>query len=170
VSKNGFEALARGDLDRAEEFYNRALALAPGSASIQFNLTMAKLNRGNVSKAREELEKIMAQHPKYAFAQCELAMIALANDRLDLARQMLDGLSEFDHFHMQEFAALCRTKVLYCIVAESSQEGARRWFEMWEELSPDDPKLELVRPLVENTFLTGAKAKRLLLAYREVDA
>jgi tetratricopeptide (TPR) repeat protein len=169
VSKIGFEALSKGDLDRAEEFYSKALALAPGSASVLFNLAMVQLNRGKIRETREELEKIAAQHPNYAFAQCELAMMALANDRFDLARQVLDGLSGFDRFHVQEFAALCRTNALYCIVAESSREGARRWLDMWEGLLPDDPKLDLLRPLVENTFLSGAKARRLLLPYREVD-
>jgi tetratricopeptide (TPR) repeat protein len=167
MSVMGFEALSRHDADRAEEFFSKALAFAPGSASMLFNLAMVNVNRGNVREAREELEMIAAQHPKYAFAQCELAMIALANDRKEEARRLLDGLAALDHYHMQEFAALSRTNALYCVVAESSHEGAQRWLDMWEELLPDDPKLDLVRPIVDNKFFSVSHAKRLLLRYRE---
>ena len=163
----GLEALQRKELDRAEELFSQALAMVPDSASIQYNLAALQVERGNVVKARELLQTLAARHPQYAFAHCQLALLALANDRKEEARKLLDAVSSYDHFHGAEFVSFCKAQILYYIVAEPDREAAEHWLNMWEDLVPDDPKLDTMRPLVKNSLLARLHAKSMLAPLRE---
>ncbi|GAG51236.1 unnamed protein product, partial [marine sediment metagenome] len=50
--------------------------------------------------------------------------------------------------HYSEFDSFCGAFIqLY--LAEGEVDVARTWFKMWEEINPDNPKLEALRRQVE---------------------
>jgi len=167
VAAEGFEAMRRGKWDRAQEFFAKALAMAPNSASIGFNLAVAEANQGNITKAIADMKALAERHPKYAFAHCQLALHALANDRSEEARERLKTVSAFEHFHFDEFATFCQSQVLFFIIGDPNLEAAKHWLRMWEQFYPDDPKLDIVRPVVGDSLLARTAAKSLISWLRE---
>jgi tetratricopeptide (TPR) repeat protein len=167
LRSSGVEALKEGDLDRAEQFFSQALTQAPASVSIQFNLAAIEVHRGNIKRASELMKSISTQHPQYPFALTELALIAMANNRGDEARELLNRLTALDHFHYDEFANYCKVQFLYFTIVDSNREAAKKWLDMWEQLLPDDSRLEALRPLLGSSLLARAYAKQLLAPLRE---
>jgi len=76
----------RGDLAQAEAGYERALALAPGRASVMNNLAAVYLERGKLADARRLCESVLQNDP-----QDEAALLNLGNClvRQDLAAEAL---------------------------------------------------------------------------------
>ncbi len=167
VAARGFKEMQRGEWERAQEFFSQALAMAPNSASIGFNLAVAEANQGNLAKAVAEMKALAERHPKYAYVHCQLALHALANGRIEEARERLKTLFAFEHFHFEEFATFCQSQVLFFIIGDPNLEAAKHWLNMWERFYPDDPKLEIVRPVVVDSPLARAGAKKLIAWLRE---
>jgi len=167
VAARGFEAMQRGKWDRAQEFFSKALDMAPNSVSIRFNLAIAEANQGNITKAMADMKALAERHPKYAFVHCQLALHALANDCIEEARERLKTVSAFEHFHFDELATFCQSQVIFFIIGDPNLEAAKRWLQMWEQFYPDDPKLEIVRPVVGDSLLARAGAKALISWLRE---
>jgi Flp pilus assembly protein TadD len=163
----GIKALRDDDPERGEQFLLQALAEAPNSASIQYNLSLSEVLRGNVKKAKAMLQAITARHPKYVFAFCQLALIALANDRLDEALEIFNRISGIEHFHYEEFANYCKARMLYSILAEQEREAAQHWFDMWEQMLPDDGRLNTMRPLLKDSMFARFRARQTLAALQE---
>ena len=166
LSAAAIEAMLQENLERAEELFNQALAFAPESVSLQFNKATIHLHRGNPATAHQLMQEIAQRHPRYVFAKCQLLLFALANDRKEEALAWLKELISLEHFHYMEFADFCRVQIFYYLIAEPNNEAAKHWLDMWEKATPNDPKLDTMSPLVENEFLSGFKAKSMLLPYR----
>lgn len=82
----GDQALARGDLDVAQERYARALAARPGAAAAHTGLGRAALARGDLAAAQREFESALAREPDAARAHLGLGEIARRAGRLEAAR------------------------------------------------------------------------------------
>jgi tetratricopeptide (TPR) repeat protein len=162
VAARGFEDMRRGQWERAQEFFSKALDMAPNSASIGFNLAVAEANQGKIAKAIADMKALAERHPKYAFAHCQLALHALANDRIEEARERLKTVSAFEHFHFDEFATFCQSQVIFYIIGDPNLEAAKHWLQMWEQFAPDDPKLDIIRPVVGDSRPARTAAKSLI--------
>jgi tetratricopeptide (TPR) repeat protein len=163
----GLRALASGKFDQAEEFLSEALAMAPNSVSLQFNLTTAQANQGKIAKAVADMKALAERHPQYAFVHCQLALHALANGRIEEARKRLKTVFALEHFHFEEFAIFCQAQVIFYIIGDPDLEAARHWLQMWEQFYPDDPKLDIIRPVVKNTLSARLQAMALISWLRE---
>jgi len=166
LSAAAIEAMLKENLERAEDLFNQALVFAPDSVSLQFNKATIHLHRGNPATARQLMQEIAERYPRYAFAKGQLILFALANDRKDEAFAWLKEMMNLEHFHFMEFADFCRVQIFYYLIAEPNNDAAKHWLDMWEKATPNDPKLDTMSPLVENEFLSGFKAKSMLLPYR----
>lgn len=167
LQAEGVDALRDDDPERGERFLLQALAEAQNSVSIQYNLALAEVQRGQVKKAKALLQAIAERHPKYAFAICQLALLALANDRMEEALELLDRISGIEHFHYEEFASYCKARMFYAILAGQEREAAQHWFDMWERMLPDDDRLDVMRPLLQDSMFPRFRAKQMLAALRE---
>lgn len=150
--------MRRNEWDLAEQFFSQALAMAPDSVSLQFNLATAEANQGKITKAVEDMKALAKRHPKYAFVHNQLALHALANGRIEEARERLKTVFALEHFHFEEFAAFCQSQVIFYIIGDPNLEAAKHWLRMWEQFYPEDPKLEIIRPVVGDSPRAGAKA------------
>ncbi len=159
--------MKRGDLDRGELLLTQALAQAPDSAGIQYNLTYVELLHGNIKKARERLQALTQQHPQYAFALCQLALIEMANDRLEEARELLKRAFMLEHFHFDEFTIFCKAQILFSLVGQSDYASAKQWWDTWEDFVPDDPQLEMMRPVMISSPFARLRATQMLASLRE---
>ena len=63
---------------------------------------------------------------------------------LENAHDLLDGLMQRERLHYSEYDALCMAQIELSL-EEKNKEAARSWFEMWEQVDPDNPKLERYR-------------------------
>jgi Flp pilus assembly protein TadD len=164
----GLEALRNDDLEAAAQLFTEALAAAPNSASIQHNLSAIEVQRGNIKGARERLQALTQQHPQYAFGLCQLALIEIANNHSEEARDLLKRASTLEHFHYEEFAAYCKARLFSEVLGdEPNYEAAKRWLAMWEQLLPEDPRLDDVRPLTKDSMFSRMHARAMLAPLRE---
>jgi len=166
-ARRGLMAMQENDMERAREFFMNALAVAPDSASLQFNLATVEAYRGNVAGAMANVRKIVELHPQYSFARCELALHALANDHIEEAREYLQAVMALEHFHFDEFSNFCQAQMLFFIIGDHNLEAAEQWLKMWEQYAGDHPKLEIFRPLLKDSFFTRMKAMSLIHWLRE---
>jgi tetratricopeptide (TPR) repeat protein len=81
--------LALGDVRRAQEEAQRALAIAPDGAYAQLRAGMAQLAAGRASEACAVLERAVAARPSWATAKYELARALMASSEEERARALL---------------------------------------------------------------------------------
>lgn len=86
----GRHAVARGQLDRAAEFFARRLERDPDDLDAMAALGNIELGRGRSSHARPWFEALLARAPEHADAYLALADAALAADQPTKAREWLD--------------------------------------------------------------------------------
>jgi Flp pilus assembly protein TadD len=166
-SRSGIRALRNNDFEQAERHFQNALEIDPKSASLRFNLAVAKIHQGDFAEGKKIMWSLVEQHPKYAFARTMLATIAIANGRKEEAQELIKSLHTFERFHYDEFASYCKTQVLFFLVSEPNAEGAKRWMDMWEQVTPDDPHLSMLKSAVSLSNLSRPVTRRILAAYVE---
>jgi tetratricopeptide (TPR) repeat protein len=163
----GLKAMRRNEWDRAEKLFSQALAMAPDSVSLRFNLATAAANQGKIAKAVEDMKTLAEHHPKYVFVHNQLALHALANGRIEEARERLKTVFALEHFHIDEFMNFCQAQIMFFIIGDPNPEAASHWLRMWEQLAPDHPNLDLFRPLVKNAAFSRLQAMSLIEWLRE---
>jgi len=102
----GETALARGDVASAEERFERALALAPGSAAPRLGLARVARRRGDLVAQREWLEQAALQGGAGAAPQIALAGLEVEAGRRDRAMELLAEALERDPEAPSAHAAL----------------------------------------------------------------
>lgn len=143
-------ALRKSDGERAERMFIKALDLCPRDTSLLYNLAIAYNLQGRKKEADALIKQIHEQHPDYMFARIIIAQQYMEQDELDQARQLLEPLMERDRMHYSEFDAFCAA-FIQLHLAEGNRDAARTWFEMWEQINPDNPQLEMVRRRLDNS-------------------
>jgi tetratricopeptide (TPR) repeat protein len=79
---------AKGDIDKAIEQFDRALAVKPGAAAPTLGLAKAHFSKGDVDKAVKLFEQVMAAHPGTPEAtQAETFLKELRKDKEDDQRR-----------------------------------------------------------------------------------
>lgn len=163
----GIQALKSNNFEQAETHFQNAIVIDPKSASLRFNFAVAKIHQGDFVEGKKILWSLVDQHPKYAFARTILATIAIANGRKNEAQELLKSLNMFEHFHYDEFASYCKTQVLFFLVSEPNTKEVKRWLDMWEQVTPDDPQLSTLKSTAAKSKFSRLKILRMLAAYME---
>ena len=68
-----------------KEYYERALAVAPGYSAAHYNLGVAAAERGDSEEAIQRYQKTVELEPRYAEAWCNMGVIYKSQGRLDQA-------------------------------------------------------------------------------------
>jgi len=92
----GEEALARGELEAAEDRFERVLAVHPGSARAHLGAGRVALARGDPSAARNHFEQTLAANPEAVDALVGLADLEAAEGRPAAARELLERAARLD--------------------------------------------------------------------------
>ena len=154
-------ALYESDGLRAERALSLALAEDPKDPSLLNNLAVAFRLQGRDEDADALLRRIHEDHPDYLFARTGLAQQHIERGELEEARQLLEPLLYRRRMHYSEFDSFCGVHIeLY--LAEDNVDAACTWFEMWERVDPENPKLEVFRRRVGKSSGSAGFRKRLL--------
>lgn len=137
-------ALYESDGARAESALMKALAVYPEDPSLLNNLSIAFNLQGRYEEADALLQQIYERYPDYLFARSRMAQRHVERGEFEEARHLLESLMQRERMHYSEFDSFCGAFIqLY--LAEGKVDVARTWFKMWEEIDPDNPKLEALR-------------------------
>ena len=90
------------------------------------------------------LQDIHRRFPDYTFGIISMAHMAMQVGDVDKARDLLNGLMQRKRLHYSEYEVLCMAQIELCL-AEKNKDAARSWFETWERVDPENPKLEMYR-------------------------
>jgi tetratricopeptide (TPR) repeat protein len=144
---DALQATHDGDDEEAEHLLKQALAVEPDKPDLLNNLAAVYAATGREPAALELWQQIFDRSPDYLFARASLARAAALRGEADKARELLAPLFSRRRLHFSEFAAFSGAQI-DLLLAEGHKDGARSWFEMWAEATPDDPRLDHYRRLV----------------------
>jgi Flp pilus assembly protein TadD len=144
---DALQATHDGDDEEAEQLLKQALAMEPDKPDLLNNLAAVYAATGREPAALELWQQIFDRSPDYLFARASLARAAALRGEADKARELLAPLFSRRRLHFSEFAAFSGAQI-DLLLAEGHKDGARSWFEMWAEATPDDPRLDHYRRLV----------------------
>jgi tetratricopeptide (TPR) repeat protein len=148
-------ALQDRDGAAAEALFAEALRLHPDHASLAYNRAMAVAMQGRNEEAMSLVREIHARHPDYLFARARLAEEAVERGDFDTAQNLLDPLLSRRRFHHSEYGTFCHAQISL-LSAKGSTEGARSWLQMWRQVDPDNPGIELWQRRIGKRSLLGS--------------
>lgn len=90
--RRGKEAEAEGNVERAIDFYERALGENPDNEAVCFQLALLYDRRGEDSKAIELYERLCTSEPVHLNALMNLAILYEDNNFYDQAKRCLDAV------------------------------------------------------------------------------
>jgi len=138
------EALHAGNGVKGETLLKQALEIEPNNPALLNNLGKAYELQGRQREAEELAYQIHERFPDYLFGRTNLAMVLILKGELDRADELLKPLFSRQRMHFGEYGAFAAAQVELAL-ARGNRKAARSWFEMWEQVDPDDPNLEHFR-------------------------
>lgn len=159
LSSHAIEALHAGNWKHAQELLEQALKLEE-SPTLLNNLAMALQEQGQIEQSQAITASIQTRFPDYFFGICAAALEAIERDDLDEARTLLKKLGERKRLHITEYNMMCETEIHFAL-AMKNLNGARAWFQAWEKVSPEDPRLNQYRSALFDTGLLAPLRKLL---------
>jgi tetratricopeptide (TPR) repeat protein len=152
LAADAMEEVKYGDPAKGERMLKQAIEIAPDIPSLLNNLAAAYGRQGKDEEARNLLAEIRRRFPNYFFGITNEAMNLARDGKPDEAEELLKPLFQLKRMHTSEYASLCCAQVEIAI-ARRNRESALSWIQMWENVYPDDPNLEIIRSLVERPRL-----------------
>ena len=125
----------------AEPLLKKALELEPDAPDLMNNLALALGQQGLENEANALIRDIASRYPDYIFARASLAKLHLRDGDIKTAEALLLPFLERDRFNFMEFGAFADTYI-ELLMAQKQRDGARTWLNMWEQVNPDDPRLD----------------------------
>ena len=144
LADQGFKALRDVNAKVAEMKLRRATELEPDAPDLWNNLAMALLMQGRKKESDDICENVSNRWPDYFFGRTAYANRLVLSRHYEKAFEILDELQHRDTFHRTEFVALCKSFIVY-FAARKEKPSVRRWFELLEQVAPDDldiPRLQ----------------------------
>ncbi len=135
-----YDLLLDDNLVDAKLLAQELIGEAPDFPSAYNQLAVVYERQGQREKARELLEKTYTRFPDYFFSRVALARMMIAEKRVEEAMDLVNPLMRRTKLHYSEFQALARMQMEISL-AKKSNEGARMWLEMWQQIEPDNPEL-----------------------------
>lgn len=149
---DGFQALRHGDAEESERLFRKCLDIEGDAPDLLNNLAASYSVQGRIDEAHQLIRSIHERWPDYFFGQIGMANIALAAGDLETAKRYLEPLLEQQRLHCTEFSALATANVRLLLL-KGEVEGAQYWLDMWADVDPDDPNLEMMESLVRRATL-----------------
>ena len=131
-------------LSNAGTRLNATLEVEPNAPDLLNNLAMAYTAQGRAEEAEALLRAVHEGHPEYLFGCTGLARLEVARGQLDVAKALLEPLLARQRLHVGELGALCAAQI-EVLLAERNRDSARSWLELWTQVDPDNPALEVYR-------------------------
>lgn len=141
LAADAWQAIHDEEGAQAEMLLDEAIKLHPNDPTLEYNRTVAVLLQGRKKEALALVRDLHARYPDYLFARIALAEEAIDNRDFETARKLLNPLMAKRRFHLSEYTALCHAHIKM-LSTQGEQEGARAWLRMWEDVAPDDERLE----------------------------
>lgn len=154
-------ALYKEDWSQAERLLDQALAVEPDTPDLLNNRAMAYKLQGRDEEAETILQQIHERNPDYLFARVGLAQRHVERGEFEEAHELLEPLLHRKRLHFSEFDGMCGAFVQLTL-AEGNRDVARSWFDIWESVDPENPKLDIFRLQVNNPFRSLGLKNRLL--------
>lgn len=126
----------------AETLLKQALAIEPDSPDLMNNLAMALSQQDREDETNALIHEIVDRYPDYLFASAAMAKLYLQNHEVEAAEALLHSFLSRDSFHIGEFDALMDAYIELSL-AKKQREGARGWFNVWEQVAMD---MQLISP------------------------
>ncbi len=137
----GIEYMRKEDGVNSERLFKQALELEPDSPDILNNLAISYGLQGLNDKGERIIRQIHQQHPDYIFGIVNMAGIHVYRREFDKAADLLNPLLSRERLHHDELIAVIEANInLY--LAKGEPKSAQTWIDMWEQLDPDDPRLQ----------------------------
>ncbi|MGH2544650.1 MAG: tetratricopeptide repeat protein, partial [Ardenticatenaceae bacterium] len=146
-----FDALRQGEGEYGERLLRKAREIEPDKPDIVHNLAKAYELQGRADDALALVLENLEAHPKYVHGRIGLAQYYVTQGKLDEADALLTELLQEKRFHFSEFSSFCRAWI-ELLLAREQPEGARSWLQIWEQASPEDPNLPLLRRRVRSAM------------------
>lgn len=127
----------RGDLDKAGEYYLKALEIAPGQTEAYVNLAYIYNARKDYGKAEKNLEKALSLSPRHPNAHFNLAVVYFNTGRRDRAVERIKRTLELNPNHTAALNVL--GKYYY---RTGRKKKAAALFARSLRLSPGQPGIE----------------------------
>lgn len=135
--------LRERDDAQAEALYRQALAQAPDSPSIRYNLAHVLIRVGRHSDGDELMRQLVAKHPDYLFGILHQARQRASEGEPHEAVRLLESIPPRPVLHVSEFASLVLARIELARVLLHKDE-ARDWYWLLEAIEPDNPNLQAV--------------------------
>jgi tetratricopeptide (TPR) repeat protein len=155
LSGEAVEALHAGDAERAERLLKQAMEVEPDAPDLLNNQAMVYTMQGRAEEAEALVRAVHERHPEYLFACVGLARLEVARGQLDAAKALLEPLLSRQRLHVAELGALCAAQI-EVLLAEHRRDAARSWLELWAQVDPENPAVEVYRQQ-----LGGGRQRRL---------
>jgi tetratricopeptide (TPR) repeat protein len=136
--EQAFYALQKQDGKTAQDFLEKALAIAPDDPSLINNLAMAYDLQGKSEQARLMVIDLHDRFPEYFFGSIAVAGIEIERGNLDRAHQILNSLIQRKKVHTSEFLALCKSQI-HLSMLEGDRDAGRMWVDVWQQVDPENP-------------------------------
>ncbi len=144
-----------GDIERAEELFERVLEFDPDVKEAYNNLGAIYAGRDEHERARRMFRKAAEIDPLYVFPLCNLAIYHLDERRLEEAEELLAPLEDVEGLFPQEEAFYSYTRARL-LVERGRFKAGRRLLETVLELRPGyEPAQNLLRWIEEASPLVG---------------
>ena len=141
LATDAWRAINDEDGARAEILLDKAIKLHPNNPTLEYNRTVAILLQGRKEEALTLARDLHARHPDYLFARTALAEDAIDNRDFEGAKALLSPMMAKRHFHLSEYTALCHAHIKL-LSAQGENEGAKSWLALWEDVAPEDERLD----------------------------
>jgi len=148
LNLTGLAYLAAGELEKAVERFERALATDPKFSTARFNLARVDMARGDAEGAKQRLGEILAEDPKNTAAMLSLAGLAGSRGDTDEKISWLEKARDADPKDLGPGAAL----VQHYLGARDPQKALSVASELADRF-PDNP--EALKLLARAQVLSG---------------
>jgi tetratricopeptide (TPR) repeat protein len=160
------EAIHDGRGAEAERLLREGLRSRPDDASMQYNRAVAIGLQGREAEALEIVRRIHRQHPDYVFARTRLADQCIDDGDLEQAQTLLAPIAQKQRLHTSEYAAWCSANINLAL-AMGDRKMARSLLGAWEQIDPDDHRIEIWKGRIRGGIGPLAQLNRLIGRARE---
>lgn len=127
--------------EQAEALLKKAIAAEPEFPDLPNNLAAAYQLQGREAESVALILDIHQRFPDYVMAAMSQAKLHMLDGDLEAAEAILKRFMARDRFHVDEFSTFCETYA-DLLLAKGMPDEARTWLQMWEQTTPDHPRLQ----------------------------